>query len=434
MLTRLIQQLEQAKFARLLRYLLDEQAQTPDLIKRPARAVGTPGAEFLVKHVAKSEGYHNNRTSWIFRPVHLPVNRWDPATLARCLNSRVEAAFADIAKNPDLLDAFSGTDQSSSNGEILDGWGPSQDQFLYTFTNVPHDIAEGPLSALVQGWIDLWDRHLSDVQRPSFGLGSPETLAANASEETEDFIRSLLREPSGYQAIAREGRITVSPFTEHGGFVTAGGGREGSPSFATATATLRSGISARAVQELEDLLNRPGTREKDLQAFLEENPELLGALNPHFVEAVSRIGLVDPSGTRLIPDFMARLDDLRSWWILELKGPDRKPVHLRAGALTPSAKTAAALDQLLRYRDFFHDPENRRKLTSRLGTTPFQPVLTVVIGRGHPNAKFSWRGGPGLPHVDVVTYDHLLEVARQSVSDLEAYERPIAEEPRLPGL
>jgi hypothetical protein len=346
----------------------------------------------------------------------------------------VEAAFADIAQNPDLLDAFSGADQSSSNGEILYGWGPSQDQFLYTFTNVPHDIAEGPLSELVQGWIDLWDRHLSGVPRPSFGLGSPETLAAGAPEETEDFIRSLLREPSGYQATAREGRITVSPFTEHGGFVAAGGGREGSPSLATATATLRSGISARAVQELEDLLNRPGTREKDLQAFLEENPELLGALNPHFVEAVPRIGLVDSSGTRLIPDFMARLDHLRSWSILELKGPERRPVHLRGGALTPSAKTAAALEQLLRYRDFFHDPENRRQMTSRLGTTPFQPVLTVVIGRSNPDAKFLWRGGPGLPPVDVVTYDHLLDVARQSIFDLEAHERPIVQEPRLPGL
>lgn len=412
----LVRQLERAKFHRLLRHLLDDPATSGDAIREPAAAIGTPGAELLVKHLARRSGHGYDRATWVFRPIHLPVNAWGADALTAQLDRMVDAAFADLARNPAVLDRF-GPEFAFAGREDLEGWGPAGDRFLYTFTNVPHDIDDGPVSASVQRWIEMWQRHLPGVPRPSFGLGSPETLAKNSADETLDLLKRLLAEPSGYVAVAREGRIAFAPFTEHGSFVAAGlAGREGA-GLATATATLRSGLTMPIVAAFEDLLNQRGTKERDIQAFLEEQPAILGGLDAHMVEARPRVSLTDSAGTRLVPDFMARLDDARAWKLLELKGPDDSVLVRRGGALKPSAKVAAAIAQLLGYRDFFHEPENRRRLAPLLGAAPFQPLLTVVIGRGEPGRRWSWRGGPGLPEASIVTYDHLLEQARRAVAE-----------------
>jgi hypothetical protein len=126
--------------------------------------------------------------------------------------------------------------------------------------------------------------------------------------------------------------------------------------------------------------------------------------------------LIDGGGTSLIPDFLVRLEGTAGWDAIELKCPQHR-ITVGAHRKTAAKSTAAAIAQLLTYRDFFALHENRRRVAHRFDTPPYEPCMLVVIGRGSPNTPFRWRSARlGIPEVKIVTYDFLFERARESAA------------------
>lgn len=416
----LVAQLEAAKFLRLYRHLTDapEYAQRADELNLPSSPIPTEGAELMLKRFGHVGSLDSRIMSWIFQIVHMPVGVWTSPALDLIMDRRLEQAFASLAALSDPAQYFKVVSQNSRNPD----WTGPDRAYYYVFTNVMHDTAEPALVRLVSRARELFEEALPNLVRPRFGLGTPGTLALKAEEETEDFVKTLLREPSGLQLIAREGRITVSAFSEHGEY--AAGGR-GSASMSTATRSIHTLKSSRGARlaDLEDLVNARGTSEGDLQRFFAENPDFLRTNGGGFGEVRPHLCLIDGSGHRPVPDFMARLEDEGTWSAIELKLPRHPIVVQTAGGPAPSAMAARAVAQLITYRDHFISPDNRRKVAAAYGASPFEPALVVVIGRDREARRFRWDSRwKGHPAVDVVSYDFLLERARDWVGKMEGSE------------
>jgi hypothetical protein len=74
-----------------------------------------------------------------------------------------------------------------------------------------------------------------------------------------------------------------------------------------------------------------------------------------------------------------------------------------------------ARTQLLRYRDWFRERENRTSLKQRLGMEIYEPHMVVIIGR---SSEFKDEFDRQLliadnPDIEVVTYDDILTFAKR---------------------
>ena len=128
----------------------------------------------------------------------------------------------------------------------------------------------------------------------------------------------------------------------------------------------------------------------------------------------SHVALASPVGTKLVPDFMVRLENAGQFAFVELKKPTASIVN---GANTKMVgKVAAqAIKQLMEYTDAVSTSLARTQLKKSIGAAPYDPFLVVLIGRGSPNQRYIWTGiQAGLPSVQLVTYDFLLERAHTS--------------------
>ena len=121
------------------------------------------------------------------------------------------------------------------------------------------------------------------------------------------------------------------------------------------------------------------------------------------------MSLVDSRDTRLVPDFMARIEGTEIRDVLELKLPKHRIVISSGEDNGPSAPLARGVSQLLRYRDFFMMRENRRRFFDRYRSCPYEPGLVLVIGRGSRSVLYEWAGvRRQFPRVKVVPYDYVL--------------------------
>lgn len=112
---------------------------------------------------------------------------------------------------------------------------------------------------------------------------------------------------------------------------------------------------------------------------------------------------------------MARIESEHIWDVIELKRPQHAFVGDTKDLERLSAIAARGIAQLLEYRDFFASRSNRGRVSNSFGSSPYEPALVQLIGRGRARDPIQWTAAtPGFPSVKVVSYDYLFERARES--------------------
>lgn len=409
----LLAQLESAKFRRLFLHFT-ERSEPRDNLSVPARPVGLPNAELLIKLVGRVSSLRSWATSWAFQAAHVPVGLWSSPNALRLLHREIECGMRELAALPNWREILFNADLGRERG-VLDPI-PIDGSF-YIFTNISNGID--------QEFLEEFERRARRIAEQSFGLeisnrlelgiATPELISRVEPQELEAFTIDLINMPSSYYLLALEGRISVVPVREHGEFVAdiSGSGNRLVASGSNASDDRRA-PSMEALTDFEQLLNSKNVKEIDLHAFLEEHPEFLFALDERFCNVWSHIGLVDRLRSRLVPDFVARLDGVDPWTVIELKRPGHRIFSGNADAAKAAAPVARAISQLLEYRDTIAIRQNRAALARAYGLGPYEPALMVVIGRGSSDRKLKWQSAVrGIPDVDIVTYDFLFERARE---------------------
>jgi hypothetical protein len=397
----LISQLEAAKFTRLVRYMiaLPVKDGAPQM---PVTGHGIDQTEIFVRMLGKQGPPGKWPAAWVFQPAYLPVGLWSEKTIVSNLKRNLTQARQDLETHPisnSLLD------DPAPLPAMAHRYPVARESFYYLATNVA-----SPLSDESQDELGAHFRTKFGDRATQFGLATPQSMAQHAPAATDRYILDLLNMPSSYYFVARQGRITVVPETEHGWYLV-GRGDHAVP--ATATSALN--IDVRGLSDLEALVNSRKTSEQDLQEFLTQNRHFLFALDERYCEIRPHVGLVSPVSTSLVPDFVARLEDSSRWDMIELKKPSA-PIKVKRGRVESAGKEAAsAIKQLMEYTDAVSTRKARAALTKAYGASPFEPCLMVVIGRGAPSRQYRWRSNRvGLPNVQLVTYDFLLERAREA--------------------
>jgi hypothetical protein len=84
-----------------------------------------------------------------------------------------------------------------------------------------------------------------------------------------------------------------------------------------------------------------------------------------------------------------------------------------------------ARSQLLRYRDWFEDRDNRKMLAPLVGMEIYRPKMAVVIGRSSVfnDEVDRQRLSADNPDIEVVTYEDILSFARRRLLFLEHDEK-----------
>lgn len=112
----------------------------------------------------------------------------------------------------------------------------------------------------------------------------------------------------------------------------------------------------------------------------------------------------------LVHDFILTNRELSKAAIVELKLPSPRLIRRQTNRERFASAVIEARAQLLRYRDWFRIPENRRSLMSNVGFEIYEPRLAVIVGRSSEfQDEFDrQRLAADNPDIEVVTYDDLL--------------------------
>jgi Shedu protein SduA, C-terminal len=254
---------------------------------------------------------------------------------------------------------------------------------------------------LVKHYSGDWDTPLSQVPSALTALD----CLRRAAEPTEDFQYMLML--SGDQVVFRvasilddlvqEGssglllpqRAILTHFKEHFG-----------------------GFTADEIEELESLLNSPQSKEADFQRFFERHTHFFRRWD--YREVYPHIALARDEGL-LVPDFILTDRELQRAAILDLKLPSPKIIRRQHNRDRFSASIMEARTQLLRYRDWFREQNNRKALVGKVGMEIYEPELIVVVGRSSEfRDEFDrQRLKADNPDIEVVTYEDILAYAKR---------------------
>jgi Domain of unknown function (DUF4263) len=166
--------------------------------------------------------------------------------------------------------------------------------------------------------------------------------------------------------------------------------------------------------ELEELINDPAVRERDLQEFFERHPHLLAGAS--YDKVIAHPVLARDQDGPLIPDFMLEPAGGGFADVMDLKLPRVRLVAGRNDRLRLTAHVAEAIAQVREYRAYFEDSAQRQAVQDRYGLQAYRPTAAVLIGRdpGPGPDKFELKRLldelPG--HVKLITYDDLLRQVR----------------------
>lgn len=397
----LISQLEATKFVRLVRHVANVPIDRENL-QLPAMAHGFKQTELLVRMFGVASTWGSWGATWVFQPAYLPVGLWEEKAIVSHLKTCLTRAWRDLQAHEAPNSILYGSGQV--NDDIY-GFPIATDAFYYLASNVPSPLSEKALDHLAKHFRSKFGQGITQ-----FGIATPHSIAEHSPGDASRYLLDLLNMPSSYYFVAREGRISVVPATEHGWYLV-GRGNHAAP--ATATSTLS--LDVASLSDLEALVNSRHTSEADLQTFLAEHPHFLFALDERYCEIRPHVGLISPAGTKLVPDFLVRHEDSSRWDMIELKKPTAA-IRMKRGRTDGAGKHAAqAIRQLMEYTEAVSTPQARSALTRAYGASPFEPCLMVLIGRGAPTSQFRWRSPrSGLPDVRLVTYDFLIERARSA--------------------
>ena len=171
------------------------------------------------------------------------------------------------------------------------------------------------------------------------------------------------------------------------------------------------GFTADEIEDLEELLNNPKAREHEFQRYFEKHANFFRRWDYREVYAQTYLSRLDAGP--LVPDFILTNRDAQRAAILDLKLPKPTIVRRQPNRDRFTAAISEARAQLLRYRDWFREADNRRMLKSKVGMEIYEPHLMVIIGRSTEfQDEFDrQRLAADNPGIEVVTYDDMLSYA-----------------------
>jgi hypothetical protein len=175
-----------------------------------------------------------------------------------------------------------------------------------------------------------------------------------------------------------------------------------------------------AVEELEELINNPKTREQSLQEFFERNPEFI--LNEDYKSAHSKVVLANEQGDKLIPDFLLEPTDQGSLCdLLELKTPSQKVFALKKSRMRFSAAVMEACSQLREYSAFFDEERHRKAIQDQYGLSVYKPKMFVIIGRQGGLTPIEMRRVESdMPWLRLRTYDDLVRRVKNKIKRMDS--------------
>jgi hypothetical protein len=387
----LLSQLEERKFVRLFRHLAS--ATSDENYASGPNPLDLANSE--VQIMTQGASRYSDAQNHFFQLAYLPVGLWSSHNIEAFIEASLTAAFSDLRGVPRLVESLRGLSMAHATKNTWPSEWSEISSYYFLVTNICDPAL---LSEDCERYTGLAHRLFEQIvglerqSHPAFGVGNPEIFAEKAPKEVEQFVLDLINSPSSYYLIAREGRISVVPVTEHGQYATGFlRGNDGgmTPDWAVVTSTLMNpqSITLRVLSQFEDLLNSRSVKERDIQEFLRAHPEILFSLDERYCEIRPHVCLYDPLGNRLIPDFMVRLENSRSWHLVELKLPHEGITVCSGDMEQLSAQAARGVAELLRYRDVFSTRNSRDRAATRLGIAPYEPCLVMIIGRGHPKEK-----------------------------------------------
>lgn len=170
-----------------------------------------------------------------------------------------------------------------------------------------------------------------------------------------------------------------------------------------------------AVEELEELINDPNTKENELQDFFERNPEFI--LNDSYKEAHPKIVLDNKKDEKLIPDFILEPYDQGSICdILDIKLASCKIWIMKKNRTRFSQDVLEACAQLREYSRYFDEEDNRNRVLEKYGLSSYKPKLIVIIGRrGQISPIIRRHIESGIQDITVSTYDDVLSRMRHKI-------------------
>ncbi len=135
------------------------------------------------------------------------------------------------------------------------------------------------------------------------------------------------------------------------------------------------------IRIFEELINDPGTKESDLQKFLEEHPEFLK--EQEYREVIPQAVINTDDDINWKADFfLVPHDQLQFCKILELKLPNETiGMKSRSGHMSFSKKLYLAIEQLKDYSKAFHSQRTKEKFKAKYQVDVFHPDLQLIIGR-----------------------------------------------------
>lgn len=415
-----ISQLEEAKIIRLFRGLMDSDDSFRGAgLHEPSKSLKLPNSEYLLKFVEGPGDRFNELVNWVYQVEYLPSSLWHAGEFDTFVEETLKRAFIDLRNHRDILESFDtqntikGRRTAFTFGDRFDYYlltnicAPTTEENLESFSNRAHELFREMLN-------------ISDDLHPVFGLGTPETISQAGQGYAESFIDDLLHMPSSYYLVAREGEFSIAPMTEHGSFYTSSLPRSSETPPQGVSTTMTSALpildhkEVPGLSDFETLLNSRIPKEADFQQLFVEYPHFLFGINGDYCEIKPHVCLFDPKVGRLVPDFMARIEDSTIWDVIELKLPNHPITVEEDGTERFSAKAARGISQLLQYRDFFGSKENRKRVADQFQTAPYEPCLTLVIGRGLSTKRYEWRNiRSNFPRVQVVSYDYVFDRAKE---------------------
>ncbi|MHC4621186.1 MAG: Shedu anti-phage system protein SduA domain-containing protein [Planctomycetota bacterium] len=167
------------------------------------------------------------------------------------------------------------------------------------------------------------------------------------------------------------------------------------------------------ITELEDMIRNPKASEGDFQKFFESHQHFLRRWD--YRELYSQVYLTRGDERDLVPDFILTNPELQKATIVELKLPRPKLIRRQANRDRFADAVMEARAQLLEYRDWFEEKENRENLAKTVKMEVFRPSLAVVIGR---SADFKCaidrqKLAARTPDIEIVTYDDCVACAKR---------------------
>jgi hypothetical protein len=165
--------------------------------------------------------------------------------------------------------------------------------------------------------------------------------------------------------------------------------------------------------ELEDLINSKRTEEEELQRFFENHPRFFRMWD--YRDVYPHVYLTREDEGPLIPDFILVDPELQRATVVDLKLPKVRVAVNKHNRNRFASAIDDARAQLLEYRDWFEDRDNRAKLKERLGMEIYRPRLGVIIGTSQDFRSVVERQkiASRYPDIEVVTYDDIVKHAQR---------------------